>query len=58
MHGEGVLREMGALCRRIHTHPCCRDDLDPKIEIDVEACWMHVSGEDGYHMIRTDDWGG
>ena len=55
MHGEGVLREMGALCRHIHA---AGSDLDPKIEIDVEACWMHVSGEDGYHMIRTDDWGG
>ena len=32
--------------------------MDPKIDIDIEACWERVSGEDGCHMVRTDDRGG
>ena len=32
--------------------------MDPKIDIDIEASRMRVSGEDGCHMVRTDDRGG
>ena len=59
VHGEGVLREIGALCRCIRGQDAkMPSGMDPKIDIDIEASRMHVSGEDGCHMVRTDDRGG
>ena len=59
VHGEGVLREIGALCRCIRGQDAkMPSGMDPKIDIDIEACWERVSGEDGCHMVRTDDRGG
>ena len=63
---EGVGSAWGGCVERdgcsLQVHPAASGQgcecLDPKIDIDIEASWMRVSGEDGCHMIRTDDWGG